>query len=125
MNSAQLEKFKEFLSKLDIENLDLPYFASEDTNTFDELRDSIEDGGGFQVEFIYYTTAMKYLTENDNSLRESLEIAANMGFELKNLNSEILASLLASEHVGQDFYEYENEITSFLEELLSEETEEE
>jgi len=125
MNSAQLEKFKEFLSKLDIENLDLPYFASEDTNTFDELRDSIEDGGGFQVEIIYYTTAMKYLTENDNSLRESLEIAANMGFELKNLNSEILASLLASEHVRQDFYEYENEITSFLEELLSEETEEE
>lgn len=125
MNSTQLEKFKEFLASLPIDNLDLPYFASEETNTFEELRESIEDGGGFQVEIIYYASAMQYLSRNDNSLRESLEIASSMGFNLENLNSEILASLLASEQVRQDFEDLENEITTFLDELLSEEESEE
>ena len=39
---------------------------------------------------------MEYLKENDPSLSESLEIAAELGYDFKNLNSEILASLLAS-----------------------------
>lgn len=125
MNTAQLEKFKEFLNTLNFESIDLPDFANENTNSFEELRESIEDGGGFQVEITYYSSAMKFLSENDNSLRESLEIAHNYGYEAKNLNSEILASLLASEYARNDFEELKSEISNFLEELLNEELERE
>lgn len=124
MTNEQLTKFEEFLGTLNSE-IDLPYFASEDTTTFEELREAIEDGGGFDIEIIYYSRAMEYLTENDNSLNESLSIAAEFGYEPQNLNSEILASLLASRNAREEFEELENEITEFLEELENEETEEE
>ena len=45
-------------------------------------------------EIIYYSNAMKYLSENDNSLRESMEIADELGYKPKNINSELLATLL-------------------------------
>ena len=53
---------------------------------------------------------MEYLTRNDNSLRESIEIAIDYGYELKNINSELLASLLASQNSREQFNNYENEI---------------
>ena len=124
MKNEQLTKFKEFLRTLTSE-IDLPYFASEDTTTFEELREDIENGGGFNIEIIYYSRAMEYLTQNDNSLNESLNIAAEMCYEPQNLNSEILASLLASRNARNEFEELESEITNFLEELLNEEEEEE
>ena len=124
MKNEQLTKFKEFLRTLTSE-IDLPYFASEDTTTFEELREDIENGGGFNIEIIYYSRAMEYLTQNDNSLNESLNIAAEMCYEPQNLNSEILASLLASRNARNEFEELKTEITNFLEELLNEEEEEE
>jgi len=124
MKNEQLTKFKEFLRTLTSE-IDLPYFASEDTTTFEELREAIEDGSGFDIEIIYYSRAMEYLTQNDNSLNESLNIAAEMCYEPQNLNSEILASLLASRNARNEFEELKTEITNFLEELLNEEEEEE
>ena len=124
MKNEQLTKFKEFLRTLTSE-IDLPYFASEDTTTFEELREAIEDGSGFDIEIIYYSRAMEYLTQNDNSFNESLNIAAEMCYEPQNLNSEILASLLASRNARNEFEELKTEITNFLEELLNEEEEEE
>lgn len=122
MKTAQLEKFKEFLRTLN-STIDLPYFATEDTTTFEEFRAAIEDGNGFDIEIIYYSNAMEYLTQNDNSLKESLNIAAEMCYEPQNLNSEILASLLASKNAREEFEELENEITEFLEGLGEEEEE--
>ena len=49
---------------------------------------------------------MEYLKEHDNSLNESLEIASEYGYNTENLNSELLASLLASRNKQQDFNEY-------------------
>ena len=46
-----------------------------------------------------------------------------MGYEVQNLNSEILASLLASKLVRDEFYELESEINDFFEELEEEEEE--
>ena len=46
-----------------------------------------------QEEIIYYYKAIKYLSENDASLNESLELAFDMGFSLENLNSETLATI--------------------------------
>jgi hypothetical protein len=63
-----------------------------------------------ETEIVYYTTAMDYLKDNDNSLRTSLEIASNYGYELKNLSSEILASLLLQEDLMEELINFINEV---------------
>lgn len=115
------EKLRDFLNSLDCE-IDLAYFAdSSQIETFEDLEQAIEDGDGFDVEVIYYGRAMEYLMNNDKSLRQSLEIAHDMGFEPKNLDSEMLASLLASQNAREQFYKLQGEIEDFLQELNDEE----
>jgi hypothetical protein len=77
------------------------------------------------VEIIYYSTAIEYLQKNDPSLRESLGLAQEFGYEVKNLNSEILASLLASENTRIEFEELESEVSDLIAELLEQEESEE
>lgn len=130
MNTPEnrLEKMKVFFTSLVSQNnldIDLPYFAESDHQSFEDLKEAIENNNGFDCEVIYYSTAIEYLKENDNSLRQSLEIASDMGFELKNLNSEILASLLKSQNERENFEDLESEIETFFEELNSEDEEEE
>jgi len=122
--STRLDKMKAFYNTLSCENIDLAYFADEDHQNFEDLREAIEDGSGFDVEIIYYSNAIEYLMNNDASLRESLAIADEMGFEVKNLSSETLASLLASQNSREEFNDLESAIEAFFEEL-NEETEEE
>ena len=57
------------------------------------------------------------MQENDPSFNESLGIAAEYGYELKNLNSEILASLLKSQNVRDEFSYFRDEINEFFESL--------
>lgn len=115
---TRTEKIEDFLRCLNVENLDVLYYVDVDeVNSFDDVYEAIDDANGFDVEIIYYASAMKYLTENDTSLRESLEIASDMGFEVKNLSSEVLASLLASQRCREDFQLLYDEIKDFFNEL--------
>ena len=98
------------INYIDIESIDA-------TDAFNSIYDMIEENDGFNCEVIYYSNAIKYLQENDPSLDESLEIAAEYGYELKNLNSEILASLLKSQNVRDEFSELKEEINVFFENL--------
>lgn len=120
-------KIENFLSELNTE-IDVLNFVDIDNidllNPFDSICEMIEDNNGFDVEIIYYSNAIKFLAKNDPSLRESLEIASDYRFEVQNLNSEILASLLASKLVRKEFYELESEINDFFEDLEEEEEEE-
>ena len=43
-----------------------------------------------------------------------------MGYNLKSLNSEILASLLASENSRESFYECRDEIEDFFKDIVDE-----
>ena len=98
-----------------IENVDFTGFLSgEDFTTFEEVCDLLENNDAFNVEVIYYNDAIQYLKDYDNSLRNSLELAIEHGYSIKDLNSELLASLLASENARTEFYELENEINSIL-----------
>jgi len=116
-------KIKDFLSDLnteidvlnyvDIDNIDL-------LHPFDSICEMIEDNNGFDIEIIYYSNAIDFLAEHDPSLQESLEIASEYGFEVGSLNSGILASLLASKLVRDEFYELESEINDFFEDLEEE-----
>lgn len=71
----------------------------------DELNDIVYDSRILDVEVCYYATAIEYLSKEDPSLIESLEIAAEYGFDLKSLNSEILASLHMSRENAEDWTE--------------------
>jgi intracellular sulfur oxidation DsrE/DsrF family protein len=110
------------MKNIEIDNLDVAYFeATSDATTFDELRDYIDEQGGFEVEIIYYGSAIEYLQEHDTSLRWSLELADRFDFTLGSLSSEVLASLVASEKVREDFNEYEDEINEYYESLNTDE----
>ena len=69
---------------------------------------------------IYYSKCINFLKEYDNSLCESLIIAEELGYTPKNLNSEILATLLIQSYMNEEL----NEILEELNEILEEETEE-
>lgn len=107
------------LDYVDIDNIDLE-------NPFDSIEEMILDNNGFDVEIIYYSNAIEYLKNNDPSLNESLEIASKYGYEVGKLNSEILASLLASQNARNDFADLRDDIENFFEEIKEEleETEE-
>lgn len=83
----------------------------------DELREILEKiNENYELtdtDVIYYASAMEYLSRNDNSLSESLEIANEYWYDIKNLNSELLASLLMSRHNLEDYYTITESIIGF------------
>ena len=126
LTQAQQTKVFEFLNGLTSVVCITDYVNIEDIdidNAYNSILEKIDVNNGFDIEIIYYSNAIEYLSKNDPSLKESLEIASIYGFELNNLNSETLASLLASQNARENFYELESEIETFFEEL-KEETEE-
>ena len=112
MTKKQADKVQEMLSNIDIELWSEDILEVEDT---DLLEDYLQDQGLFDVEIIYYYKAMDYLKQNDNSLQVSLGLAHDMGYQAEDLNSEVLASVLASQYLREEF----DEIRTELEEILS------
>jgi hypothetical protein len=127
MNTDNKKRVINFLNEQNFSStIDFTYFLSnEDFETFEDIQSILDDNNAFDVEIIYYSTAIEFLKEHDNSLRESLEIASDYGFELKSLNSEKLASLLASQMLREEFTELQSEIESLIEEINEEEEREE
>lgn len=117
-HTTRNEAIEEFFRTLDIQGIDLPYFLDiEDVTDYASATEMLEDKNAFYVDVIYYHEAMEFLHENDNSLRQSLEIAEDMGYQIANINSELLASLLKSQKAREDWYDAEEEINEFFEEL--------
>ena len=118
------KKIENFLANLKTE-IDVLYFVDIDnidmSNPFDSICEMIEDNNGFDIDVIYYSNAIDYLRKYDPSLRKSLAIAYDMGFTADNLNSEVLANLLKTENVKNDFYSLKDDINNFFEELEEEE----
>ena len=114
---SELNTEIDVLNYVDIDNIDM-------NNAYESIYEMIEDNNGFNIEIIYYHKAMEFLLNNDNSLRDSFEIASELGYNVDGLNSEILASLLASKLVRDEFYQLEDEINKFFEQLEEEDEEE-
>jgi len=128
MTTETIAKIESFLkeigerSEIDIDILNMVDIDDIDRkNAYESIYEMIEDKSGFDKEIIYYYRAIEYLSQYDNSLVDSLRIADQMGYELKNLNSELLASLLASENSRSEFGQLESEINDFFAELGEEE----
>lgn len=123
LTEEQTQKIVDFLNSLKTEVSITDYVELSDidfTDAYNSIYDKIQDNNGFDIEIIYYSNAIAYLQENDPSLRESLEIAMDYGFDIKNLSSETLASLLASQNAQEEFSELQSEIDTFFEEMSEE-----
>ena len=113
------ERFTEFFNNLS-EKIDIEfnhYLDFEEDITLDDVTDTLRDNGAMDVEIIYYSAAIKYLMKRDPSLTESLELASELGYATDSLNSEVLATLLATENLNLEYYELNEEIEEFLTEL--------
>ena len=80
-NKEQIENFLtsleteiDILNYIDIDNIDMG-------NAYESIYEMIDENNGFDIEIIYYHKAMEFLLNNDNSLRESLEIASELGLQ--------------------------------------------
>lgn len=129
MKAQNIEKIEKFLRTLNVEDIDIPYHVDikeiDLNNPFNSIYEMIDEGGGFDIEIIYYSNAIEFLRNNDPSLQNSLQIAEELGYSPSKLNSEILASLLAGDIAREEFSDLKPEIESFFEEIKEDEEDEE
>lgn len=78
-----------------------------------------------EQDITYYSKAMEYLSENDDSLRTSLELAHDMGYEARDLNSELLATILLQDTLSSEWSNIQNDVEEIFNKKLEEEKEDE
>jgi len=76
-----------------IGDIDLDYLLNEDYQDIEDLREAIQEAI-YQEDIIYYSKAIEFLRDEDQSLTESLELAGEIGYSANQLNSELLATIL-------------------------------
>jgi ribosome-interacting GTPase 1 len=89
-------------------DIDLANLYCEEDN-FDEFNDKVYEAISYE-DVIYYSEAIKYLSREDASLSNSLDIASEYGYEIKDLNSELLATLLYQQKLNEQWYEISEQI---------------
>ena len=119
------EKITDFINTLETEHTAISDYINYDDieyfdNVFDTITEKLQENNSLDVDIIYYSNAIDYLKNNDASLSECMRIASEFGYTTENLNSELLASLLASENNRDEWQEKESEINLFFEELEEE-----
>ena len=111
------EQITEFFESIELDNLNfldwLDIEQIDQSNAFDSIYEMLDNKMAFEIEIIYYSEAMKFLSMNDASLKDSFELAEELGYKLSDLNSETLASLLASKITREQFYELKESINTF------------
>lgn len=107
-----------YINSIAIDDIDLSDIENSVEEYLDnELENWRHDGRG---DIIYYSNAMEFLMENDASLNRSLTIASEFGFEPHNLNSEILASLLNTQMMEEEYDELKNNVIESITDYLEE-----
>jgi len=116
------ERIETFLNKLDFPFCLGDHIIVEEIeleNPFDSILNQLEWNNIFETESetFYYNSAMEYLRKNDPSLKDSLDIAFEFGYLVSDLDSEILATLLKAQKYREQFYNLEDEIKEFFNEI--------
>ena len=107
----KLERLKELVKDNNLD-IDIDYIYDENKD-FDQLNEDviqyINESG-----IIYYSKAISYLSDNDASLYESLEMAKEFGYTIEDLNSELLATLLYQQNFTNDWYNIREQVQQIL-----------
>jgi hypothetical protein len=93
-----IEFFNSFNLDIDISSID---FDIDNINNFQEFEELLTENNLLDTDIIYYSNAIEYLQKHDNSLKISLGLALDLGYNLADINSEILASILCSENLRE------------------------
>ena len=110
-NQTQIEvNLKELFNGTSFEDYQYADFDNAE-DLIEALREEI-----YQSECIYYSKAMQYLMDNDTSLMDSLALAHDLGYTAKDINSELLATLLMQENLNNEL----SGLTSEIEAIYSE-----
>lgn len=111
LNKMRNQEIRNAIEKLEHEGIyipdyiDLEYISNyEDMQTVDDLINVIERYIN-ETEITYYSTAIKFLAEEDASLKSSLDLAHEMGCGLHNVDSEFLATLLLQDLLTNELHE--------------------
>ena len=107
----KLERLKELVKDNNLD-IDMDYIYDKNKD-FDQLNEDVIQYI-HESEIIYYSKAMAYLSDNDNSLYESLEIAKEYGYTIENLNSELLATLLYQQNFTNEWYNISEQVEQIL-----------
>ena len=125
-NNRMIEKEKSVVDKIqdlidDTEWLnDVSFDMDEDEiSSVDDVVNYLEDRIN-EIEVIYYANAMKILMEHDPSLQESMEYADDYGYRCKDINSELLATILCQEKAREELYDIRDDIEEVVDEWLEE-----
>jgi hypothetical protein len=110
-----METIQKYLDKIETE-IDLMNCYNEGM-LFSDFEDAIMESINNE-DIIYYSEAMSYLIENDTSLKNSLCLASDIGCQVSDINSELLASLLYQENLRNEWYDISEEIEEYFEEYL-------
>ena len=99
-----------------IDNHGFDFIQASDVESWHEDNDDIGEKIQERIneqEVIYYHKAMEYLTENDTSLNNSMQLASDMGYEADKINSELLATLLLQDNLTQKAHKLVVELEAF------------
>ena len=121
MTKLNIELLTTTINKLcesyDFNDTPMYYVDKDELQECDDVYDIIQlftdandDRQITDTEIIYYTNAMDYLKQHDASLTTSLWLAADMGYTMQNMSSEMLASLLASDNNYDDYQRFLQEL---------------
>ena len=81
----------------------------DNEDTFNDFCDKVCEAISYE-DVIYYSEAIKYLSREDASLSDSLDIASEYGYETKDLNSELLATLLYQQRLNEQWCEISEQV---------------
>jgi hypothetical protein len=81
---------------------------------FESLTIFLDDYQAFHSDIIYYSEAMDYLTEEDTSLNQSINIAIDFGYNITSIDSVFLANLLMGEKRQELWFSFQPKIEMIL-----------
>lgn len=117
MKKEKLERICEILDEeLSLYDSAKRYLMESNVESFDDICQILLDERALDVEIIYYSDAMDYLRKEDLTLTDSLELAYQMGYKLRDLNCCILATLLATDENERGLYRLKDDIEKIIEE---------
>lgn len=77
----------------------------EGSDSIDDLREALLNNIA-ETDVIYYSNAMDFLAEEDQSLQESIELALEYGYNLADISSELLATMLLQKRMEEELDDF-------------------